>query len=73
MKEPLFDVIIFHATTLKIESIAGKGMRLDTGHHNAEKRLSTIMDRINDNYEVGIVPTGAYTKEGQKVDRKDLQ
>lgn len=72
MNEQLFDVIIFHAKTLKIESVPGSNMRLDIGHTNAEKRLSTVLDRINDNYEAGIVHAGKYTK-GAKVSRKDLQ
>jgi hypothetical protein len=71
-KEQLFDVIIFHSKTLEIESIAGKNMRMDTGHYNAEGRLATVLDRINDDYEPGIVYAGKYAK-GDNVNRNDLQ
>lgn len=70
--EQLYDVIIFDSKKLEIVSIAGKDMKLNYGHFNAEKRFSTVMDSINENYEPGIVPAGKYAK-GKKLNRLDLE
>jgi len=60
MNEQLYDVIIYHLTSRKVERIAGTNMRLNTGFHNAEKRCNTVMERINEYYDVAIVPAGKY-------------
>ena len=59
MNEPLYDVVIFEKTSHLVESIAGKAMRRFEGFHNAEKRLDTVLNRINDDYDAEIVPTGS--------------
>jgi hypothetical protein len=45
-------------------------MLLDTGFHNAEKRLETALSRINEHYGAVIVPAGKYRK-GDKLEARD--
>ena len=59
-KEKLWDVVIYHAETKVVESIPGVAMRREIGFHNAEKRLDTVIGRINHNYHAAIVPSGVY-------------
>ena len=61
MKEPkLFDVVIVEIATRKVESIAGTRMERDKGFYNAEKRLETVISRINEDYFASIVPAEKY-------------
>jgi hypothetical protein len=63
MSEDLYDVIIYELKTGRVDTIAGKGMKLDSGFYNAEKRSATVMPRLNDDYSVRIVPAGLYKVE----------
>ncbi len=62
MSEKRWDVVIYEIGTRKIESIAGKDMKRDTGFTNAEKRMETVLLRINTSYSCRIVPAGKYQK-----------
>lgn len=56
-----YDVIIYALETGLVESVAGKDMPLDSGRfHTAEKRLDTVLPRLNDHYNAAIVPAGVY-------------
>lgn len=59
-KEKLWDVVIYHAETKVVESIPGKAMHRELGFYNAEKRLDSVLGRINHNYDAAIVPAGVY-------------
>lgn len=61
--EQLFDVLIYHIETRKVASVVGADMRLNSGHQNAEKRLETVLGRINELYDVGIFDAGFYAKD----------
>jgi hypothetical protein len=56
--QKLWDVIIVEIATGKVDSIAGSSMQRSTGFHNAEKRMETVLGRINERYTVMIVPAG---------------
>lgn len=66
----LFDVVIYNLHTSEIDAVVGERLRLDTGFHNAEKRLETALSRINDRYNAVIVPAGKYRK-GDKLEARD--
>lgn len=67
-----YDVVIYNADDCKIESMAGENMPLARGSfHTAEKRLSTVLPRLNEDYTADIVPTGKY-KKGMKLSREDI-
>lgn len=68
--EPLHDVIVFHKASKVVESVVGKQLKYDTGTNNALKRLDTIKERINFDYDAAIVPTGHYDK-GDKFKEAD--
>lgn len=58
-----YDVIIYNVETRKIDSVPGVDMNLDSGFYNANKRLETVLGRINEQYDAEIVESGKY-KEG---------
>jgi hypothetical protein len=58
--EQLFDVVVYEIATRQIESLVGESMRWNKGHYNAQKRLETVIPRLNDRYAVSIVPAGKY-------------
>jgi hypothetical protein len=60
--EQRYDVVIYEIATRKIDTIAGKDLRPDSGHFNAERRLETLLSRLNDRYNAEIVDAGKYQK-----------
>ena len=63
--EQLFDVVIYEISTGKIETFAGKDLPSEQGRHGfhtVEKRQKTVETRINDHYDVMVVPAGKYQK-----------
>lgn len=70
-EEKLFDVVIYKIEDRVVASVVGTDMRKDDGHYNANRRLETALDRINDRYAAAIVPAGNYSK-GSVVLKKDL-
>lgn len=60
----LYDVVIFDYATRTVYSVFGKDLPLRTGSfHTAEKRLETVLPRLNDHYGAAIVPAGKYEKD----------
>lgn len=59
-KEKRFDVIIYNIETREVDSVAGKDLAMDDGFYNAQKRLQTVIPRLNDRYNGAIVPTGKF-------------
>lgn len=68
-KPKLFDVVIYKIDDGVVDTIAGKDMERTQGHYNAEKRMDTVITRLNDKYNVSIVPAGIYNK-GDVLKRK---
>lgn len=62
----LYDVVVYNIKTRKINTIAGKDMRYNTGFYNAEKRIETVREQLNDRYSAAIVKAGLYQK-GDKL------
>jgi len=62
MDETLYDVIIYEIETGIVDAIPGVGMKKCSGFYNAEKRLETVLERINPQYDAEIVETGKYKK-----------
>ena len=60
--EQLYDVVIYEIATRKIDTIAGKDLRRDSGHYNAERRLDTVLPRLNNRYNAEVVEAGKYQK-----------
>jgi hypothetical protein len=60
--EQLYDVVIYEIATRKIDTIAGKNLHHDSGHFNAERRLDTVLLRLNDRYNAEIVEAGKHQK-----------
>lgn len=65
-----FDVVIYEIASGKIDMIAGENLRRDTGFYNAEKRINTVLPRLNDAYSARIVDTGKY-RVGDFITSKD--
>lgn len=60
-EEPRYDVILFNVASREIIQLAGEDMLLSEGSfHTAEKRLMTVLERINSSYDAEIVPAGSY-------------
>jgi len=60
MEEELFDVVVYETDTRTITNITGTAMRRYSGHYNAERRLETMIGRMNEKFDAEIVPTGKY-------------
>ena len=58
----LWDVFIYEYKTRKIESVAGTNLPESGSFHTVEKRLDTVVGRLNDNYGVIAVPAGTHKK-----------
>ncbi len=71
MANEKFDVVVYEIATRKVDAIVGKNMPRDTGFYNAEKRADTVSPRLNDDFNVAIVPAGKYQK-GQFIKDGDL-
>lgn len=69
-KEKLFDVVVYVVETRKVTNIVGKNLKRDTGHFNAERRMDTVWERLNDRHSVAIVPAGKYSV-GDKITKKE--
>ena len=73
--EPLFDVVIYEIATQIIDAVIGKGMPLwdgtGTGRNTADLRKQTGQERINDRFDVAIVPAGKYGK-GDLLHKSDI-
>lgn len=50
------DVVIFEIETKKIDAIAGR----DLPWRSVERRLATVLPRLNDRYDACTVPPGKY-------------
>lgn len=58
-----FDVVIYELESGRVDTIAGQDMPLDSGSfHTADKRLMTVLPRLNEHYSARIVPAGKYGK-----------
>lgn len=55
-----WDVLIFKIEDRKVDTIAGERMRKHDGFHNANKRLETVLGRLNEHYNACIVHHGEY-------------
>lgn len=65
--EQRYDVVIYEKATRKIDAIIGRDMRswdgeTGTGRNTAETRMQTGQERINELYDVAMVPAGKYQK-----------
>ena len=69
-RKKLFDVVIYEVETRKITNIVGRSLEKDTGHYNAERRLDTVLPRLNDQHSVAIVPADKY-KVGDRITKKE--
>jgi hypothetical protein len=60
------DVVIFEKATRKVDAVIGKDMKrwpgYGSGRNTAELRLQTGQEKVNDRYDVMIVPAGKYNK-----------
>lgn len=65
-----FDVLIYEVETGKVDTVAGTNLNRESGFHNAEKRLDTVLPRLNDHYNATIVETGKY-KVGDVLKKGD--
>lgn len=59
--ETLFDVVIYEIDSRRVDTIAGKNLRESGSFHTADKRLDTVLPRLNDQYSAAIVPAGKYS------------
>lgn len=61
-----YDVVIYEKSTRKIDAIIGRDMRsfdgTGSGRNTAELRMQTGQERINEHYDVAMVPVGKYKK-----------
>ena len=63
--EEHLDVVVFDLETRVVTAIVGRGMRRTKGHYNAEKRLATILGRINPRHGAEIVASGSLAVGGK--------
>lgn len=59
--EQRFDVVIFNCETRIIDTVAGTNLG-EHGFHTADKRLATVLERINERFDAEAVPAGVYKK-----------
>ena len=68
--ETLFDVVIYEIATRKIDAIIGKDMRMwdgeGSGRNTADLRKQTGQERVNDRFDVAIVPAGKYKQVNER-------
>jgi hypothetical protein len=57
--EKRYDVVVFEIETRKITDIVGQNLG-ETGFHTVDKRLGTILPRLNDSFDAEAVPTGKF-------------
>ncbi len=60
--ERRWDVFIYNIETREIVSEAGENLPETGSFHTVEKRIETVIGRINDAYSVDAVPTGKFKK-----------
>lgn len=71
-KNKTWDVVIYEMATSKVVSIAGTDLRESGSFHTADKRMETVLSRINlDHYSAAKVPPGKYKVDDilSEVDR----
>ena len=72
---PLFDVVIYEIATQHIDAVIGKNMPLDdgtgSGRNTADLRKQTGRERINEHFDVAIVPANTYSKGGT-LNKRDI-
>jgi len=60
--EKRYDVVIFEIATRKIDTIAGTDLPESGSFHTVDKRIDTVLPRLNDAYNVVAVEAGKYRK-----------
>ncbi len=60
MKQKLFDVVVYQISSGEITNIVGKNLKKNSGYFNAERRVETVLNRMNKYYNAEIVPAGKY-------------
>lgn len=56
----LYDVVIYELATRKVDTIAGVALPESGSFHTVDKRLDTVMSRLNEYYSCRAVETGKY-------------
>ena len=56
--ESAFDVVVYDNATRTISAVVGTSMSME----KADKRVDTMLARINEEHGVEIVPSGLYAK-----------
>lgn len=59
---PLFDVVIYEIQTREVDAIAGTNLPESGSFHTVDKRIDTVMPRLNELYSVCAVDAGKYKK-----------
>ena len=66
MKEKLYDVVIMEIKTRIVDAVVGTNLRsTEDGHrgfYSVEKRVETVLPRINEHYMVKVVKAGKFQK-----------
>jgi hypothetical protein len=77
MNEPLFDVVIYEIATRRIDTIIGTDMKLwdgtGSGRNTADLRKQTGQERVNDRFDVAIVPAGRYKQVNERLHAKEFK
>ena len=58
----LFDVVIYEVETREIDTIAGINLPESGSFHTVDKRIDTVLPRLNEMYNVCAVEAGKYKK-----------
>jgi hypothetical protein len=66
VSEQLCDVVVVEVETGLVQSVVGENLRRTDGFHNAERRLETVVGRLNERYFASIVPAGQ-AKVGERL------
>lgn len=68
----LFDVVVFEKATRVVDTVVGVAMRrydgTGSGRNTAETREQTVRARINERYDVAILPTGLVAKGDRLIE-----
>ena len=62
LQKPLWDVFIYEYATRKIDTKVGENLPESGSFHTVDKRIDTVLGRLNDHYGVIAVPAGQFKK-----------
>lgn len=70
--QKLFDVVIVECETRVVQSVAGRDLPRVGSFHTVDKRIETVLSRINDQFFATEAPAGRF-KAGDVFSEPDIR